>query len=83
MSTNEQGLAKSGDLKNIKPVTATDGKTNVQDKLQKFIDLCQARAETDSEQMLKLTTSCHACTTCPVFSGKSLVSCCFLFFVVY
>ena len=31
------------------PGTAADWKTNVQDKLQKFTDVCQARAEVNSE----------------------------------
>ena len=62
MAANEQGFAMLGDLKIVKPGTAADWKTNVQDKLQKFSDVCQARTEGDSEQMLKLTTSCHACT---------------------
>ena len=31
------------------PGTAADWKTNVQDKLQKFSDVCQARTEVDRE----------------------------------
>ena len=43
------------------PTTASDWKTNVQDNNQKPPDVCPARAEVDSEQMPKLTTSCYAC----------------------
>ena len=35
------------------PVTTADWKTNVQDKFQKFSDVCQARVEADNEQMPK------------------------------
>jgi hypothetical protein len=56
-------------FENRPPITAADWKTNVQDKLQKFSDVCQARPEADSEQMPKLTTSCHACTK-PHVSGS-------------
>ena len=44
------------------PVTAADWKTNVQDKLQKFSDVCQAQAEADSELQPKNTTSSPACS---------------------
>ena len=38
-----KGFAMLGDLKNVKPGTAADWKTNVQDKLQKLTDACPAR----------------------------------------
>ena len=62
MAHNEQGFVQAWDLKNVKPETAADWKTNVQDKLQKLSDVCPAETEADSEQMPKLTMSCHACT---------------------
>ena len=45
ITANEQGFAMVGDLKNVKPGTAADWKTNVQDNNQMFSDACQARTE--------------------------------------
>ena len=42
------------EFENRPPGTAADWKPNVQDKLQKFSDVCQARTEADSELKLKL-----------------------------
>ena len=61
-SIQRTGLCAGMGFEKRPPGTAADWKTNVQDKLQKFSDVCQARAEADSEQMPKLTKSCHACT---------------------
>ena len=55
---NEQGFAMLGDLKNVKPETAADWKTNVQDNNQKPIDACLARTTAAMLLMPKITTSC-------------------------
>ena len=49
LAYNAGGLAQCWYLKNVKPGTAADWKTNVQDNNQKFSDVCQARTEADSE----------------------------------
>ena len=47
-----------GDLENVKPVTAADWKTNVQDNNQKPTDACPARTTAAMLLMMKITTSC-------------------------
>ena len=58
IAINEQGFAMLGDLKNVKPGTAADWKTNVQDNNQKFSDACPARTTAAMLLMMKITTSC-------------------------
>ena len=55
---NEQGFAMLGDLKNVKPGTAADWKTNVQDNNQQPTDACPARTNAAMLLMMKSTTSC-------------------------
>ena len=55
---NEQGFAMLGDLKNVKPGTAADLKTNVQDNNQKPTDVCPARTTVAMLLMMKIATSC-------------------------
>ena len=47
-----------GNLKNVKPGTADDWKTNVQDNNQKPTDVCPARTTAAILLKLKITTSC-------------------------
>ena len=58
MAANEQGFAMLGDLKNVKPGTSADLKTNVQDNNQKLTDVCPARTTAAMLLMMKITTSC-------------------------
>ena len=58
MAYNEQGLAKLGNLKNVKPVTAADWKTNVQDNNLKPTVACPARTTAAMLLLMKMTTSC-------------------------
>ena len=58
IATNEQGFAMLGDLENVKPVTAADWKTNVQDNNQKPTNACPARTTAAMLLMSKVTTSC-------------------------
>ena len=73
LALNEQGLAKLGDLKNVKPGTADDWKTNVQDNNQKFSDVCPARTTAAMLLMLKMTTSCPNFAKPHVISSLSVV----------
>ena len=54
---NEQGFAMLGDLKNVKPGTSANWKTNVQDYNQKPTDACPARTTAAMLLMMKITTS--------------------------
>ena len=45
IAVNEQGFAMVGYLKNVKPRTAADWKTNVKDNNQKPTDVCPARTK--------------------------------------
>ena len=47
-----------GDLKNVKPGTAADRKTNVQDNNQQPTDVCPARTTAAMLLKMKITTSC-------------------------
>ena len=55
---NEQGLAMLGDLKNVKPGTSADRKTNVQYNNQKHNDACPAQTTAAMLLKMKITTSC-------------------------
>ena len=56
--STKRGLPMVGNLKNVKPGTAADWKTNVQDNNQKSIDVCPARTTAAMLLMMKITTSC-------------------------
>ena len=58
LAANEQGLAKLGDLKNVKPGTAADYKTKVQDNNQKPTNVCPARTNAAMLLKMMITTSC-------------------------
>ena len=57
------------DLKFVRPEPLLIEKQMYKITYKSPIDIRQARAEADSEQMPKLTTSCHACTK-PHVSGS-------------
>ena len=52
-----ENFAMLGDLENVKPGTAADWKTNVEDNNQKPTDACPARTTAAMLLMMKITMS--------------------------